>query len=102
MNASASPRPRHGDVGGDELRLRALGGIPHVQPGDDLGALIVAALDRCGESLHDGDAIVVAQKIVSKSEGRQVALATVEPSQRAITLAREADKDPRLVELILR
>ena len=98
---AAPLQPRQDDVGA-ELRLRALGGIPHVQPGDDMGALILAALDRCGESLHDGDAIVLAQKIVSKAEGRLVELATVEPSARALVLAREAHKDPRLVELILR
>jgi len=102
VNASGAPQAHRGNAGSDELRLRGLVGIPDVEPGDDLCGLIVAALDRCAEKLHDGDAVVVAQKIVSKSEGRQVALATIEPSPRAIALAREADKDPRLVELILR
>ncbi len=85
----------------DELRLRALPGIPEVRPGDDLCALLVAALRSGGETLRDGDVVVLAQKIVSKSEGRLVELATVTPSQRALKLASQADKDARLIELIL-
>ncbi|HEY3848291.1 MAG TPA: coenzyme F420-0:L-glutamate ligase [Acetobacteraceae bacterium] len=79
------------------LELLAVPGVPMVQPGDDLAALIA---DRAG-TLHDGDVIVVAQKIVSKSEGRSVDLATVIPSPRAVALAAEVGKDPRLVEVIL-
>lgn len=85
-----------------ELRLRALPGLPEVRPGDDLCALVLAALERCGERLRDGDVLVLAQKIVSKSEGRLVELTTVRPSERALALAAETDKDARLVELILR
>jgi coenzyme F420-0:L-glutamate ligase/coenzyme F420-1:gamma-L-glutamate ligase len=59
-------------------------------------------LAGCGFELRDGDVLVVAQKIVSKAEGRQVDLGTVAPSARACELAATADKDPRLVELILR
>lgn len=84
-----------------ELRLVALPGMPLVREGDDLAALIVAALDRAGERLADGDVLVVAQKIVSKSEGRTVRLSSVVPSERAASLARETGKDPRIVELIL-
>jgi coenzyme F420-0:L-glutamate ligase / coenzyme F420-1:gamma-L-glutamate ligase len=84
-----------------ELRLLALPGIPLVRPGDDLAALILEALDACGENLRDGDVLVVAQKIVSKAEGRIVDLGTVQPSARALALATETGKDPRLVELIL-
>ncbi len=83
------------------LQLIALPGIPLVQPGDDLGELIAAALDRADEALAGGDVIVVAQKIVSKAEGRYADLAQVEPTPRAIDLAAETDKDPRLVQLIL-
>jgi coenzyme F420-0:L-glutamate ligase/coenzyme F420-1:gamma-L-glutamate ligase len=79
------------------LELLAVPGMPMVQPGDDLAALIA---DRAG-TLHDRDVIVVAQKIVSKAEGRSVDLATVVPSPRAVALAAEVGKDPRLVELIL-
>ncbi len=69
--------------------------------GDDLPALIAGALEGAGINLTDGDVVCVAQKIVSKAEGRQVALASVSASPAAIELARETDKDPRLVQLIL-
>jgi coenzyme F420-0:L-glutamate ligase/coenzyme F420-1:gamma-L-glutamate ligase len=85
----------------DGLRLRALPGLPEVQAGDDLCTLIRAGLERCGEQLRCGDVLVLAQKIVSKAERRGVALASVEPSERARALAAETDKDPRLLELIL-
>lgn len=84
-----------------ELRLIALPGIPLVAEGNDIATLILDALVACGEALHDGDVLVVAQKIVSKAEGRAVRLATVTPSAQAIALAKETGKDPRLVELIL-
>jgi len=82
-------------------QLLALGGIPVVQPGDDLATIIADALEREGIRLQDGDVLVVAQKIVSKAEDRFVALATVTPSARATEIARETGKDPRLVEVIL-
>lgn len=89
------------DDGCGELRLRALPGMPEVQPGADLSALLLAALRRASETLRDGDVIVLAQKIVSKAEGRLVALDEVEPSPRASQLALECEKDPRLIELVL-
>jgi coenzyme F420-0:L-glutamate ligase/coenzyme F420-1:gamma-L-glutamate ligase len=70
-------------------------GLPEVEEGADLGALIAAAA-----VLEDGDVVVVAQKVVSKAEGRVVRLADVEPSDRARELA--ADEDPRHLEVILR
>ena len=82
-------------------QLLALGGIPVVQPGDDLATIIADALAREGLRLQDGDVLVVAQKIVSKAEDRFVPLATVTPSARATEIAREIEKDPRLVEVIL-
>jgi len=72
-----------------------------VQAGDDLAALIVDALSGAHLALANGDVIAVAQKIVSKAEGRLIRLADIEPGRRAKELARQADKDPRLVELIL-
>jgi coenzyme F420-0:L-glutamate ligase/coenzyme F420-1:gamma-L-glutamate ligase len=84
------------------LQLSALPGLPKVEPGDDLAALILAGLDRLGETLQSGDVLVLAQKIVSKSENRYVYLNGIEPSARAQELAQQADKDPRIVELILR
>ena len=85
----------------DELRIRAVSGVPRVRPGDDLGELLADALTRSGESLRDGDVVVVAQKIVSKAEGRLVRLTDVVPSPRASELAARTDKDPRAVEAIL-
>ena len=76
-------------------------GLPLVAPGDDLTGLILDCLAAAGLALRRGDVVVIAQKIVSKAEGRVVDLATVVPSARAEALGREVAKDPRLVELIL-
>jgi len=83
------------------LQLIALDSVPLVRPGDDLAALLIAALERGAQPPRGGEVLVVAQKIVSKAEGRYVDLASVTPSPRAERLAREVDKDARLVELIL-
>jgi coenzyme F420-0:L-glutamate ligase/coenzyme F420-1:gamma-L-glutamate ligase len=83
------------------LALTALDGIPEVRPGDDLGTLILAGVQRSGLVLEADDVLVMAQKIVSKSEGRIVPLASVEPSPRAIELAALVGKDARFVELVL-
>ncbi len=84
------------------LTLTALEGLPEVVEGDDLAALIRAGLARTGITLADGDVLVVAQKVVSKQEGRRIALSGVEPSGRAMQLAAVTRKDARLVELVLR
>jgi coenzyme F420-0:L-glutamate ligase / coenzyme F420-1:gamma-L-glutamate ligase len=81
--------------------MTGLADIPLVQPGDDLGAITVAALRSNGLVPEQSDVLVVAQKIVSKAEGRYVDIATVQPSERAIALAAELDKDPRFVEVVL-
>lgn len=79
-----------------ELRLTALEGVPEVSAGDDLPRLLA-------ERVPPGPGIlVVAQKVVSKAEGREVPLDSVEPGERALEVARIVDKDPRQVELILR
>ena len=83
------------------VELVALQPFPRVRVGDNLPAFVVAALTQMGLSLRTGDLLVVAQKIVSKAEGRLVHLDSVTPSVRAIELARRTGKDPRLVELIL-
>ncbi|MDE0446496.1 MAG: coenzyme F420-0:L-glutamate ligase [Spirochaetaceae bacterium] len=83
------------------LTVTGLSGIPLVQAGDDLAEILVAALAAADVAPMDGDVLVVTQKIVSKAEGRQVALDHVEPSPAAIDLAAETGKDPRLVQLIL-
>ena len=79
----------------------ALDGVPLVVPGNDLADVLERALQTSGQVLQDGDILVLAQKIVSKSEGRQVRLADVVPSTRALTLAQQTGKDPRIVELVL-
>ena len=84
------------------VELIALDGIGEVEPGDDLVAIIGAALDDSGLTLADGDCLVVTQKVVSKAEGRLVELASVEPSSLAMAWAERWDKDPRQVELVLR
>jgi len=81
------------------LQLFALPGIPMVREGDDIAAHIIATLGT--RTLADRDVLVVAQKIISKAEGRTVDLATVTPSAEATRLGAEAGKDPRLVEVIL-
>jgi coenzyme F420-0:L-glutamate ligase / coenzyme F420-1:gamma-L-glutamate ligase len=83
------------------VTMTGLAGVPLVQPGDDLGAIAAAAFAANGVAPEEGDVLVVAQKIVSKAEGRYVDIATVQPSERAIALAAELDKDPRFVEVVL-
>ncbi len=79
----------------------ALPGIPLVEPSDDLAAILGKALVESEVGLHDGDVLVVAQKIVSKAEGRYVKLDDVKPSERAVEIARRTGKDERRVEVIL-
>lgn len=83
------------------LELVGLENIGEIHAGDSLGQPIVSACSRQGLALADDDVVVVAQKIVSKAEGRTVHLAEVQSSERAKELARELDKDPALVEVIL-
>jgi coenzyme F420-0:L-glutamate ligase/coenzyme F420-1:gamma-L-glutamate ligase len=85
---------------GAPLRLVPLPGIPQVAPGDDLAALLRAAAERASVTLRGG-VLVVCQKIVSKAEGRLLALADVVPSEQALQIAAEDDKDPRHVEVVL-
>jgi coenzyme F420-0:L-glutamate ligase/coenzyme F420-1:gamma-L-glutamate ligase len=84
-----------------QLTIIGLRGVPIVQAGDDLAAITLAACETTDVALADSDVIVVAQKIVSKSEGRFVEVASVTPSERAIALAAETQKDPRFVEIVL-
>jgi len=75
----------------------AIAGLPEVAVGDDLGSLIVGS----GTALGDGDVVAVAHKVVSKAEGRTVALACVTPGEEALSLAAEHGKDPRAVQVVL-
>jgi coenzyme F420-0:L-glutamate ligase / coenzyme F420-1:gamma-L-glutamate ligase len=79
------------------MEIAGVAGLPEIRPGDDLAALIVGATD-----VVDGDVIVVTSKIVSKAEGRTVELDDVTPSGFAAEWAAKWDKDPRVVELVLR
>jgi coenzyme F420-0:L-glutamate ligase/coenzyme F420-1:gamma-L-glutamate ligase len=81
--------------------LTAIPAIPMVQPGDDVAAILIQSLDAAGIRLGNQDVLVVAQKIVSKAEGRYVELGAVFPSERAQKIAKLVGKDPRLVEVIL-
>ena len=81
-----------------ELRVRAIAGLPEIEPGDDLAALLTAAAG----DLRPGDVLVIAQKIVSKAEGAVVDLDGIVPGERALTLAAEHGKeDPRVVQVVL-
>jgi len=84
-----------------ELRLVGLSGMPEIQADAPLARLVLEGIMRAGAALQAGDIVVLAQKIVSKAEGRVVRLASVTPSARAQQLALEANKDPRIVELML-
>jgi len=85
-----------------KLTLTPLPGLPAIQTGDDLASLIFEAMTRIDLSFENDDILVLAQKIVSKSEGRLVNLSAVPPSPAAYELAKRVDKDVRLLELILR
>jgi coenzyme F420-0:L-glutamate ligase/coenzyme F420-1:gamma-L-glutamate ligase len=82
------------------ISLAALPGLPEVRPGDDLAALLAAAAEPLG-GFTATDVVAVAHKVVSKAEGRVVRLADVTPGARARALARDHDKDPRHVEVVL-
>lgn len=83
------------------LLLNTIPNIPLIKPNDDLANIIMHALSSSGHELVNNDIIAIAQKIISKSEGRLVDLATVKPSEKAIKLAEEINKDPRQIELVL-
>lgn len=84
------------------LELRALPGLPEIEPGCDLALLLHQAALRAGLGFAAGDVLVVAQKAVSKAEGRYVDLREVQPSAEARALAERVRKDPRFVEVVLR
>lgn len=83
------------------LTITGLPGLPLIRPGDPLCDLLLKAVKASGLELANGDIVVLAQKIVSKSEGRYVDLALVEPSPRANEISGVTGKDARLIEVIL-
>ncbi len=85
----------------NSIQLIPVPGIGEIHPGDDLARIILTAIDAAGTGLEDDDIIIVAQKIVSKAEGRLVDLGTVTPSAKATEIATRQGRDPRLIEAIL-
>lgn len=84
------------------VSLFALPGIPLIEPGDNLSAILAEAIRNSYVGLQNGDILILAQKIVSKAEGCYVELDDVTPSEKARTLALQCGKNPRHVEMILR
>lgn len=87
---------------GKKLEIEALGGLPLVRPGDSVAGLVSSAIEQEGLGLEDDDVLVVTSKLFSRAEGRFVDLDTVNPSPEAEALALEIEKDPALVECVLR
>jgi len=88
-------------IEGKTVTFTAVPGIPLIESGDDLGAILIDSVRRSGIAPRDRDVLIVAQKVVSKAEGRYVDLAAVVPSARARELGAAVGKDPRIVEVIL-
>jgi coenzyme F420-0:L-glutamate ligase/coenzyme F420-1:gamma-L-glutamate ligase len=84
-----------------QLTITAVNGLPEIRPGDDLARLIRDAVRAQRDEIQDGDIVVIAQKIVSKSEGRIVHLSDVTPGARALEMAEESGKDARQIEVVL-
>ncbi len=85
-----------------EVRIIGVVGLPEIRKGDALSSLILEAVQAQGEEIRTGDILIVTQKIVSKAEGRVYALQDIDPSPFARQIAYHFEKDPRLVEIILR
>jgi coenzyme F420-0:L-glutamate ligase/coenzyme F420-1:gamma-L-glutamate ligase len=102
--AAAEPEAPAGAAPSGRVEVIALGGIPEVVAGDDVGALIGDAIERTAGllPLRSDDVVVVTQKIVSKAEGAVVDLETVEPRPEAVAFAERWDRDPRQIEVVLR
>jgi coenzyme F420-0:L-glutamate ligase/coenzyme F420-1:gamma-L-glutamate ligase len=85
----------------NRLELIGIAGLPEIKKGDDLTRLFLDAVNEQALTLEDGDVIVFTSKVVSKSEGRVVDLSRVQVSEEAGRIARETEKDPRIVQLVL-
>jgi coenzyme F420-0:L-glutamate ligase/coenzyme F420-1:gamma-L-glutamate ligase len=75
--------------------------VPDIKAGDKLDLIILESMSNANEFLSKGDIVVVAQKVISKAEGRLIDLRLVNPSEKSLQIAKQNDKDPRLIELIL-
>ena len=85
----------------NNIELKALEDFPYVEPGDDLAKIILKSFRKNNIDLDDGDVVVVAQKIISKSENRYIDLNKITPSEKAITLAKELNRDSSFIQVIL-
>lgn len=83
------------------VEIVPLTGMPEIVPGDDLASIIIKAVAHRSLSIEPGNIFVVAQKIVSKSEGKIVRLDSITPSKRAVRWAAKYNKDARVIELAL-
>ncbi len=92
---------RHASEVVARIEIVPVRGIPEVRTGDDLTGLILAAMRSAAEALRSGDVVAIAQKVVSKAEGRVVLLGDVVPGERAQRMAAESGKDARLLEVVL-
>lgn len=101
MSSSVTPATAAARSAPATVSLIPIPNLPLVQPGDDLAALLVERLAAAGERFLPGDVLVVAQKIVSKAEGRLVRLDDVHPGAEALRLAAEVGRDPRVVQVVL-
>src|ERR1700675_142626 len=102
--ASRPSRPSQRKIASPALSaisLFVISGLPEIRKGDELSTLIAVAAGRSKIAFDDGDILVVAQKIISKAEGRVLRLSQVRPTPRAFALAKKLSSDPRLVEVIL-
>ena len=84
------------------LAILPIENVPEIRPGMNLAEELLKALQDSSIAIQTGDILAVTQKIVSKAEGRIVALSSIEPSAHSISIARRMNKDPRLVEIIQR
>jgi len=85
-----------------KLSLTTIEGIPLIEPGDNLVEIMIECIHQSNEHILDKDILIIAQKIISKTENRYVDLCSVTASKEAVELAKDVDKDPRYVELVLR
>jgi coenzyme F420-0:L-glutamate ligase/coenzyme F420-1:gamma-L-glutamate ligase len=86
----------------NSISLIPIPGIPQIHPGDDLPALLLQAIDAAHIGIENGDVLVICQKVVSKAEGAVIDLKTIEPSPFSEQIASLWEKDPRMMEVVLR
>jgi coenzyme F420-0:L-glutamate ligase/coenzyme F420-1:gamma-L-glutamate ligase len=100
--SSRPPTPKRESSASSPISLLVIPGLPEIRKGKSLAKLIALAARRAKITFEDGDVLVVAQKIISKAEGRVVRLSTVQPSQQASDLAKKLSGEPRFIDVVLR